>query len=147
MSTNASAGAIVFLLTLSAACGSSAPTSPTAATSVTTTPTPSATFPPLSGPSRTFAFDHQLSYAVSDYTKESQFVLYDNGAFLLRFPTGEYRGAYSSTNGAITFQWEGTSVAGAWGATGTLESGTLTVVYNPIMELTDFENGVYVQAP
>src|SRR6516165_5800412 len=73
-------GAIVVLLVLSAAC-SSGPTSPTTTpqTPVTplmpsATPPPTATFPPLSGPSRTFVFDHALSYSVSNYTKNSQFV-------------------------------------------------------------------------
>ena len=52
----------------------------------------------LSGPSRTFVFDRELSYRVSDYTKMSRFVLYDNGAFVLRFPSlgeGGYRGGYN----------------------------------------------------
>jgi len=91
-----------------------------------------------------------LQYQVRDYTKHSLFVLYDNGAFVLQYPTvaggGGYRGGYTETNGAITFEWEGWSVAGPWGATGTLKDGSLTVRYNGIMQLTDFEDAVYLLA-
>ena len=55
----------------------------------------------------------------------------------------KYRGGYSESNGVITFQWEGWSIAGAWGATGTLKDGSLTVQYNIIMMLSDFEDAVY----
>ena len=43
-------------------------------------------FPPLVGPSRTFIFEGELSYRVSDYTWQSRVVLYDNGACLLQYP-------------------------------------------------------------
>jgi hypothetical protein len=111
---------------------------------------PRPTFPPLSGPSRTFVFDHALANRVSDYTIHSRFVLYDNGAFVLQFPTvtgNGYRGGYTEVNGAITFEWEGWSVAGPWGATGTLNGNSLTAQYNPIMQGTDFEDAVYILAP
>jgi hypothetical protein len=104
----------------------------------------------LSGPSRTFAFDHELSYRVSDYTRASRFVLYDNGAFVLHYTNlggPGYRGGYTEENGVITFQWEGWSVAGVWGATGTLNGNALTVQYNWIMQLTDFEDAVYARTP
>ncbi len=150
-------GAIVVLLLVCAACGSSSPTAPTATSQPqvipqpTPTPPPAANFPPLSGPSRTFTFDRELSYPVSNYTKTSNFVLYDNGAFVLQYPglspAGSYRGAYTESNGVLTFQWEGWSIAGPWGATGTLKGNSLTVQYNEIMELTDFENAVYVRVP
>ena len=55
----------------------------------------------------------------------------------------EYRGEYTESNGVITFQWEGWSIAGAWGATGTVNDGSLTVQYNLIMQLSDFEDAVY----
>jgi hypothetical protein len=101
----------------------------------------------LSGPSRIFVFDQALSYPVRDYTKTSRFVLYDNGAFVLQYPSlGEagYRGGYKDANGAIVFEWEGWSTAGPWGATGTLRGDSLTVQYNLIMQLTDFEDAEYV---
>jgi len=101
----------------------------------------------LSGPSRTFTFDRELTYRVSDYTRKSRFVLYDNGAFALQYPSlgGEYRGGYTEANGVITFAWEGWSTAGPWGATATLKDGSLTVQYNFIMQLTDFEDAVYIR--
>jgi len=99
----------------------------------------------LSGLSRTFAFDHQFTYPLTDYTRQSRFVLYDNGAFALQYVSLgiDYRGGYTESNGVITFQWEGWSVAGPWGATGTLKDGSLTVQYNLIMQMTDFEDAVY----
>jgi hypothetical protein len=142
---------VAVLLMLVAACGGSGATSPsgTIQPSVVTVP-PRPTFPPLSGPSRTFVFDHALANSVSDYTIHSRFVLYDNGAFVLQFPTvaGDgYRGGYTEVNGAITLEWEGWSVTGPWGATGTLNANSLTVQYNPIMQATDFEDAAYMLAP
>jgi hypothetical protein len=153
MNTAVRCGAVV-LLVLSAACGDAGPTSPTGPSLSqalpSPTPAPSTNFPPVSGPSRAFIFDHDLSYPVSGYTKQSRFVLYDNGAFVLQYLGGlggEYRGAYAETNGVITFRWEGWSVAGPWGATGTLKGDLLTVQYNLIMQLTDFEDAVYALRP
>ena len=152
MNTTVRRGAGVFLVVLSTACGSSGPTSPTATPQPLPVPAPTApptkTFPPLSGPSRTFTFDRELSYRVSDYTRKSSVVLYDNGAFVLRFSgPGEYRGGYTVSNGVITFEWEGWNVAGPWGATGTIRGDSLTVEYNLIMQLTDFEDAVYALVP
>jgi hypothetical protein len=104
----------------------------------------------LSGPSRTFIFDRERSYPVRDYTRNSRFVLYDNGAFVLQYPSlGEvgYRGGYKDANDVIVFEWEGWSVAGPWGATGTLKGDALTLQYNEIMQLTDFEDALYVLMP
>ena len=141
--------ALVILLVLAAACGHSESVSPTTVSQPTTPPvsppSPPRSFPPLSGPSRTFVFDRELKYPVADYTRRSQFVLYDNGAFALRFAgMGEYHGGYTEANGAIVFDWEGWSAAGPWGATGTINGNFLTVQYNLIMQLTDFEDAVYV---
>jgi hypothetical protein len=139
---------VIVCLMMSAACGNSVSTSPTP-TSPPPVPAPAtpptATFPPLDGPSRTFTFDHELSYPVSGYTKQSRFVLYDNGAFVLQYVAtgGAYRGKYDETNGAIAFTWQGWSSAGPWGATGKLAGDSLTVQYNLIMQLTDFEDAAY----
>ena len=147
-------GAIVVLFVLAAACGSSVPTSPTVTSQAppfpSPTPPPTTKFPPLSGPSRTFVFDRELTYRVNDYTKKSRFTLYDNGAFVLQFPSvgeGGYRGGYAGADGVITFEWEGWNVVGPWGATGTLKGDSLTVQYNDIMLWTDFEDAVYVRVP
>lgn len=137
-------------LLLSAACGSSVPTAPTAVpqpVAVALQP-PAAPFPPLTGSSRTFNFERELSYRVHDYTTKSQVILYDNGAFVLRFDgIGAYRGAYSQAGGALAFAWEGWSPAGVWQASGTLDKESLAVRYNDIMRMTDFEDAVYVLTP
>jgi hypothetical protein len=156
MNTSVARGAVVVLLVLVAACGSSGPTFPTGPNPPSAfpppapAPPPTTVFPPLSGPSRTFIFDRELSYRVSDYTRKSRFVLYDNGAFVLQYPSlgeGGYRGGYTDANGVITFEWEGWSVVGPWGATGTLKGDSLTVQYNEVMQLTDFESALYVLMP
>ena len=94
MKTTVGRGAAVVLVVFFVACGSSAPTSPsrtgqpvTPAPPTLPTPQPSIDFPPLSGPSRTFIFDGELSYHVRDFTKNSRFVLYDNGALELQYPS------------------------------------------------------------
>ena len=154
MNTTVRRGVAVILVVLCSACGSSAPTSPTVipqpqpVPTPTPTPSPPRTFPPLSGPSRTFVFDHELTYLVRDYTKRSRIVLYDNGAFVLGYDgLGDYRGGYTESNGVVSFDWEGWSVAGPWGASGTLEKRSLTIQFNFIMQLTDFEDAVYLLAP
>jgi hypothetical protein len=149
MRTAISRGTLVGVMVLAIACGRSSPTAPSASSQrpvVPSTPAPSpSNFPPLSGLSRTFGFNHELTYRLTDYTKQSRFVLYDNGAFVLQYVSLgiEYRGGYTESNGVITFQWEGWSSAGAWGASGTLKDGSLTVQYNLIMQLSDFEDAVY----
>jgi len=109
-------------------------------------PVPLVSFPPLSGPSRTFVFDRQVSYPVT-YSQGSRFVLYDSGAFALEYPTFTYRGAYRDTNGTIEFLFEfgGRGAAEPWDdATGTLNGDSLTVLYEETMQQNDFENAVYV---
>jgi hypothetical protein len=143
---------VAVLLMLAAACSGSGGTAPSGTTqpSVVAVPPPTPTFPPLSGPSRTFVFDHAQANRVRDYTTQSRFVLYDDGAFVLQFPTiaGDgYRGGYTEANGAVTFEWEGWNIAGPWGATGTLNGNSMTVQYDLIMQLSDFEDAVYMLAP
>src|SRR5260221_6985363 len=134
------------LLVVGAGCGSPDSTSPDGSSPAATNPPsplvpapPTQNFPAPIGASRTFVFNHELTYRVSGYTMDSRFVLYDDGAFVLRYQgLGlEYRGGYTESNGVIVFDWEGWSSAGAWGATGTLKGDTLTVRYNTIMILTD----------
>jgi hypothetical protein len=142
---------VAVLLMVAAACGGSGATSPSGTQpSVVTVVPPRPTFPPLSGPSRTLVFDHALANRASDYTIHSRFVLYDNGGFILQFPTvaGDgYRGGYTEVNGAVTFEWEGWNPTGPWGAAGMLNGNSLTVQYNSIMQGTDFEDAVYMLAP
>jgi len=140
--------AVVVLAVLAMACGRSTPTGPTdrgLGPAIPSPAPPATTFPPALGPSRVFTFDRALTYRVSDYTARSRFVLYDNGAFALQYISlgAEYRGRYMEANGIVTFEWEGWSVAGPWEATGTFADGWLTVRYNLVMELSDFEDAVY----
>jgi hypothetical protein len=151
--------AAVLLIVLSAACGSSGPTAPTGSNEfpVLSSPTqpPKINFPPPSGPSRTFIFDRELSYPVRDFTRNSRFVLYDNGAFVLQYPSssfGDVRfpGAYQDASGVIMFLFEfnGRSVGSPWDdATGTLTGDSLTVQYEWNMRMADFEDAVYVLRP
>jgi len=111
----------------------------------TTHPT---SFPPVSGAAGVFYFLNQASYPISGYTTRSRYILYDNGNFALQYDAYgglEYRGSYQKVDSLITFNWEGWSTAGSWGATGILRDDTLTVAYNIIMELSDFEDAVYLR--
>ncbi len=151
MNTTVRDGAVVILLVLFAACGGSGPTSPTGtnpppALQSPTPPTPT-NFPPVSGPSRTFVFDRELSYHVSDYTRESRFILYDNGAFVLQYPSlvvTEYRGEYKAANSVLGFWWV---VGDKPGATGSLEGNFLTVRYDLINRIWGSEDAVYRLMP
>jgi hypothetical protein len=107
-------------------------------------------FPPLSGPSRTFIFSREESYPVRDFTKQSRFVLYDNGAFALQYPDFSYPGAYRDDNGTIMFlfEFQGRSVGEQWDdAIGVLKGDSLTIQYDLLMQHSDFENAVYVPTP
>jgi hypothetical protein len=107
---------------------------------------------PTGGPARVFDYASAAT-AVADYTRASRFVLYDNGTFQLQavdMSSGNvmvWAGRYAVAGAVVNFDWDGTSAAGPWGATGTLEGNSLTVQYNLIMQLTDFENAVYVLTP
>ena len=158
MNTTVRRGAVVVLLMFSVACGSSTPTFPSGTSQPPSVPSPAPrppiNFPPLSGPSRSFIFDGELSYRVRDYTRKSRFVLYENGAFVLQYPTiGEggygYRGGYQDANGVIMFMFEfnGRRVGDPWDATGTLKGDSLAVQYDEIMRHADFEDAVYVLMP
>ena len=161
MSATVRRGAVVVLLALSAACGSSVPTSPTGTSpSPNGTPLPGLTpmmptvtlppiiFPPLSGPARTFRFE-RADYRVAEYTQKSRFVLYDNGAFALQseMSGGLYRGSYTDENGVIDFAWDARSNIGTWRATGRLEGDSLNVQDNSVMQLNDFEDAEYTRMP
>lgn len=138
-------GIAALLLMLSAACGGS-PTSPADASPppIVPAPPPSSPVPAETSPSRTFNFARELAYPVSSYTRASRYVLYDSGAFVLQLSVGEYRGRFTEENGVLIFSWDGWSAAGPWGATGTLMDQMLTVRYNTIMQMTDFEDAVYM---
>jgi hypothetical protein len=97
-----------------------------------------------------FDFLSQSSYPVSGYTTTSRYILYDDSSFVLQYDHNggfEYRGSYIKVDSLITFNWEGWSTAGPWGAIGTLRGDTLTVSYNTIMALSGFEDAIYLRKP
>jgi hypothetical protein len=137
--------ALAALLLISAACTEKLPAGPSSSNNVPGPVSPA--FPAVVKPARIFAFDRGLVYYVQVYTIGSRFVLYDDGSFALQysgFPAGgEYRGRYKEVDSNITFEWEGSSTAGPWGASGSLTANSLTVRYNFVMQLSDFEDAVY----
>lgn len=112
-------------------------------------PTQAPVVPGVVPPAGTYGFiDTGLN--VLPYTRASRFVLGDDGRFELRYEgIGHYRGAYaySRETDSITFRWEGWSVAGPWGATGSIKDDVLTVSFNIIMQLSDFEDASYKRIP
>jgi len=79
-----------------------------------------------------------------------RYVVGDDGRFELQYPgIVAYRGTYkySEETGLITFGWEGSSLAGPWGATGSVRDDVLTVRYNLIMQMSDFEDSSFTRVP
>jgi hypothetical protein len=138
-----SRSSVVALLLFSVACSpGTLPTAP-APTPGTVSPPPIAPtvpatdFPGVAGPARIYLAAHSLP-------RPSRYVLYDDGRFALQYlGIDDYRGTYKEANGVITFEWEGWSTAGPWGAAGSLTDEALTVRYNLIMQLSDFDDAVY----
>jgi len=146
-------GALVGLLVFCVACGaqpgpSTAPTPPAPPTAPTPPPPPSG--PPLSGPSTTYHFSAPIDRAVSSYTTASTYMLYNNGAFSLRyeaFPGVAYTGSYRQEDGRILFDFGADGRGSALGgpdALGTLNGDLLEVRYSFEMRVgADFEDAVY----
>ena len=108
-------------------------------------------FPAVSRPARVYVAVDWPTYPIHGSPLASRYVLYDDGTFALQYssanyPFFEYRGTHTEANGLITFNWEGWSSAGPWGATGSLSDDALSVRYNLVMQLSDFEDGVYLRA-
>jgi hypothetical protein len=138
---------IVILLGLCSACANSAlPTEPTATFSSAPAPTAGQSgFPAVFGNARIYLATNSPASSLREGM--SRFLLYDDGQFRLQYAynPSEYAGSYEVANGVVTFNWQGWSKAGPWGSTGSLTGDTLTVRYNLIMGLSDFEDGVYVR--
>jgi hypothetical protein len=83
---------------------------------------------------------------VQGYTRGSRYLLYENGTFILHYPSGQYRGIYERTGDLVTFRWEGWNIQGEWGASGTVAGNRMTVRYNEVMLWTDFEDAIYRQS-
>jgi hypothetical protein len=114
-------------------------------------PLPPTTFPEVDQPARIFVVSPSPKYPMSAWTLNSRYVLYDNGTFVLEYleslGSGRYRGTYREADGNLTFTFDGSgwAVAGQPDARGVLGGDTLTVSYNIIMQLSDFDDGMYVQ--
>ncbi|MCL4814463.1 MAG: hypothetical protein KJ061_18390 [Vicinamibacteraceae bacterium] len=112
---------------------------PGAPTPVPPTPAPT---PPLSGAFATYAYHAPLGYAVSTFTTRSAFVLYESGAFYLKYDAFEHRyiGSYETDQSRVLFNFGSDSRGGA---IGTLKGGLLEVEFSDLMQHSDFENAVY----
>jgi hypothetical protein len=137
------------LPTLLLSAGCSAGHQPMAPSTVDATP-PAASaettcaFATPSQSAQVYMFAEPAGAPVAAYTRCSRFVLYDNGVFDLQYGHGpSYEGTYGVRDAVVDFKWDGWSIAGPWGSTATLVGDTLTVHYNSLMQLTDFEDAVY----
>jgi|SRR5687767_3878958 len=138
---------LVGALVLSAGCQDRMPTTPHP---IPAAPLPPTTFPEVDQPSRIFVISPTPTYPISAWTQNSRYVLYDGGTFVLQYGgAGQYRGTYEEADGKLifTFDGRGWSVAGQPDARGVLEGDTLTVSYNVVMSLSDFEDAVYKRMP
>ena len=140
-------GSLVGVLTLALACGTERPTAPSAVPSQPTTAPPTRPPQPLPAgePLATYVFSGPLEYAVGAFTTGSQYLLYDNGVFGLRYDAfgHVYLGTYRQENATITFRFDGGWTWDRGMATGTLKGDLLEVRYSDIMQHSDFENAVY----
>jgi len=101
-------------------------------------------FPAVSRPARVYGVVEFGPYAYHGSKLASRYVLNDDGTFALQYssanyPFFEYRGTYREEAGLLRFEWRDSR----WDATGSLTADSLTVQYNFIMEMSDFEPGVY----
>ncbi|MBA3671857.1 MAG: hypothetical protein H0W68_07525 [Gemmatimonadaceae bacterium] len=118
------------------------------ATSVTQAVTPPATGPVAPpAPARPGVVYDRVSASV--FPGSSRFVLYGDSTFALQYGPVlfEYKGRFTRKDSALTFSWDGSSVAGLWGATGVLKDNTLTVTFNIVMTASDFEDGTFKAWP
>ena len=131
-------GSLVVGLVLASAC-SSEPTPPVAP--------PEQQLP--AGEAVTYLFSAPLDDAVRDVTTRSQYLLYRNGAFALRYDTSPrvYLGMYRKDEATITFWFDGNWTLDQGTATGTLKGGLLEIRYSDVMRQSEFNNAVYRQMP
>jgi hypothetical protein len=137
-------GALICGLMLGLGCGTEQPTAPSPVrppTTITQPPQPL----PSGDPVATYVFSGTLDYPVRGFTNGSQYLLYDNGVFGLRYDAFAhvYLGTYRQDNATITFRFGGTWTSDQGIATGTLKGDLLEVRYSDIMVHSDFENAVY----
>ena len=105
------------------------------------------TFPPVARPARVYLaerFSPPSSYHGSELA--SRFVFYEDGTFALQYssvnyPFFEYLGTYKDEGDdvALAFQANG----GQWRAAAVVTDAALSVRFNTMMTLDDFEDGSY----
>jgi hypothetical protein len=103
--------------------------------------------PPIPGPATTFGFRDPLpgcgAQRVRPFTEASSFVLYETGAFDLRYPSVAftYRGRYERSDERVMFYFgDGERTPDA---IGTIAGDLLEVCYSEIMQHSDFESASY----
>ena len=74
-----------------------------------------------------------------------------DSAFTIIFPNGSkswgWSGRYERADSVLTFHYNATSGAGELRARGIIRGDMLFLQYNLAMQLTDFEDGVYISGP
>jgi hypothetical protein len=89
-----------------------------------------------------------LSYGASDAYWLSSGA---DSTFLIVFPDGTthwgWSGRYTRADSVLRFRYNAWSAGGELSARGIVRGDTLVLAYNPIMQMTDFEDGVYVRTP
>jgi hypothetical protein len=106
--------------------------------------TPLTDFPELSRPGVIFR-----RTTPSIIPGEQRYVIYDDGTFSLQYLRPdwgffEYPGRYRRADSLLTFDFNGANTAGSWEGHGILVGdSSLTVTYNVVMILDDFEEGTY----
>ncbi len=123
------------------------PLEPAAAPSAPSSPAPDPAFPTVGDTAQVYVRVSPSTFVEGT----SRYVLYSDGTFGLQYVTPrfgffQYKGRYARTGSAIVFDWDGWSTAGPWGAEGAIAGDSLTVKYNVVMMLSDFEDGVYVRS-
>ena len=146
-------GSLIGVLMLGLACGTERPTAPSAVSAppTTTQPPPPPFQPPPPRPSgepvATYVFSGSLDYGIRGFTTGSQYLLYENEVFGLRYDAFShvYLGTYRQDNTTITFRFHPPSTVDRVDATGTLKGDLMEVRYSEVMQHSDFENAVYRQ--
>lgn len=131
----------LLLLALTSACAESdSPLSPTSPTAFEPD-----SFPALEGAATRYRFSRPLTFEVTPDTRLSDFTLYDNGAFTIRYPPPRTQtiGAYEAgEDGDLTLLFSDPDFT----ATGVLKRDSLEVRYAPLMRAEGFEDAVYTRA-
>lgn len=140
--------AIVAASILLTACVDSTASSPATATQPTAKPNPQPAPPPpptINGPSALYRRTTPATYGSDAYALS----LGADSAFVIIFPQGDrywgWAGRYERADSVVVFHYNAWSAAGDLSARATIRGDTLLLRYNSIMQMTDFEDGVYVR--